>query len=210
MAKENPDPVKRSYLYRSNYVWFALALSLVSLGSTIYVTFSFPMMWSWMDYLWPIPLSSLASLLLILILGREVKALGDHRVDSSPEYILAADAKRMLAHAIFIIGTGTLISASMGGSGNFTLLIGGTIFTTAVMFSVIFEAKERATNIKLGSISSQADKIKEVEHHVNAINHRLSEQEKLMQEILKELKELKKPHSRASGDKELQDKLEDL
>lgn len=163
-----------------------------------------------MDYLWPIPLSSLASLLLILILGREVKALGDHRVDSSPEYILAADAKRMLAHAIFIVGTGTFISAAMGGSGNFTVLIVGTIFTTTVMFSVIFEAKERATNSNLKSISYQVDKIKEVEHHVNAINHRLSEQEKLMQEILKELKELKKPHSRASGDKELQDKLEDL
>lgn len=153
----------------------------------------------WMDYLWPIPLSFLASFLLILILGREVKALGDHRVESSTEYILEADAKRMLAHAIFIVGAGTLISASMGGSGNFTLLIGGTIFTTAVTFSVIFEAKERATNIKLGSISSQADKIKEVEHHVNAINHRLSEQEKLMQEILKELKELKESSSRSSG-----------
>lgn len=192
MAKENPTPVKRSYLYRSTYVWLALALSLVSLGSTIYVTFSFPMTWSWMDYLWPIPLSSLASLLLILILGREVKALGDHRVDSSPEYILAADAKRMLAHAIFIVGTGTFISAAMGGSGNFTVLIVGTIFTTTVMFSVIFEAKERATNSNLKSISYQVDKIKEVEHHVNAINHRLSEQETLMREILKDLQDFKK------------------
>ena len=192
MAKENPAPVKRSYLYRSTYVWLALALSLVSLGSTIYVSLSFPLMLDWMDYLWPIPLSFLASFLLILILGREAKALDDHRVESSPEYILEADAKRMLAHAIFIVGTGTLISASMGGSGNFTVLIAGTIFTTAVLFSVIFEAKERATNSKLKSISYQVDKIKEVEHHVNAINHRLSAQETLMREMLKDLKDFKK------------------
>lgn len=192
MAKENPTPVKRSYLYRSTYVWVALALSLVSLGSTIYVTFSFPMTWSWMDYLWPIPLSSLASFLLILILGREVKALDDHRVESSPEYISEADAKRALSHAVFFVVIGVVISLFVNENSNLTAYLILAIFITSVVFSVISSARERMVNDSLSTISYEVKELKSSRANIDEMRQALSAHEKLMREILKDLQDFKK------------------
>lgn len=192
MAKENPAPVKRSYLYRSTYVWVALALSLVSLGSTIYVTFSFPMMRDWMGYLWPILLSSLASFLLILILGREAKALDDHRVESSPEYISEADAKRALSHAVFFVVIGVVISLFVNENSNLTAYLILAIFITSVVFSVIFSARERMVNDGLSTISHEVKELKSSRADIDKMRQALSDHEKLMREILKDLQDFKK------------------
>lgn len=192
MAKENPAPVKRSYLYRSTYVWVALALSLVSLGSTIYVTFSFPMMRDWMGYLWPILLSSLASFLLILILGREAKALDDHRVESSPEYISEADAKRALSHAVFFVVIGVVISLFVNENSNLTAYLILAIFITSVVFSVISSARERMVNDSLSTISYEVKELKSSRANIDEMRQALSAHEKLMREILKDLQDFKK------------------
>ena len=199
MAKENPTPVKRSYLYRSTYVWVALILSIVSLGSTLYVALSFPLMRDWMDYLWPIHLSSAASFLLILILGRESKALDDHRVESSPEYISEADAKRALSHAIFFVAIGIVISLFVNVNGNLTIYLILTIFITSMAFSVLFSARERIVNDSLSTISHEVKELKSSKADIDKMRQSLSDHEKLLQEVLKELKELKESSSRASG-----------
>ena|GEM_PF-1364619 len=192
MAKENPTPVKRSYLYRSTYVWVALILSIVSLGSTLYVALSFPLMRDWMDYLWPIPLSFLASFLLILILGREAKALDDHRVESSPEYISEADAKRALSHAVFFVVIGVVISLFVNENSNLTAYLILAIFITSVVFSVIFSARERMVNDSLSTISYEVKELKSSRADIDKMRQALSDHEKLMREILKDLQDFKK------------------
>jgi hypothetical protein len=146
----------------------------------------------WIDYLWPIPLSFLASFLLILILGREVKALDDHRVESAPEYISEADAKRALSHAVFFVVIGVVISLFVNENSNLTAYLILAIFITSVVFSVIFSARERMVNDGLSTISHEVKELKSSRADIDKMRQALSDHEKLMREILKDLQDFKK------------------